>query len=975
MSSTMASIESKDDEGRKSPESVSQAQTSGTGRNLTHRRPRFTNLGEAHRNITSKSAPDSSVHVSQKVDEGSDESRDSSQQLASSVGGFATCSTLSHHDFLPNPITSSIARPFAPFYAVSTTSTFPSEDMPEPTREADVMTESPEHNVSSPKMDESLNESGNTVEKIVDHYANHTLNGLNTPRAATRCGFRGEETRPAYRRYFQASSLASDPPQGGLPDIPFGHSRSRSVLQGINESSSPITETTVSNSQHLLDVEAQASELQDAHKPLMPSPLRPHLERNPKSGLLRNEQINTTESSFNDITSSSNNDPFRYDQRDYWGAPYLWKERDVSRALRRASKVGDASETTIATPEASPRPAIWPVPKPAPRHASVTLTSKRPEGQFFHKPALQSTFEDDEGQTQEVKIIIGSPPEPQRKRELKRDRVSGLITDHVQLDSLPAGLPLRDSTANQTWVTDGYSDIIKVAGSSIADYSDDDGEGNRPSLCGSSCAIIQHPLRDNDPGSYELRTLKDTKRSVLLPKTRLFRGGAFQDNSSRYFSGNTSKNTGFSQLPPFPRGLSNPFGKKEPYRNADSEGNFTLNFKRNGPSKYDFRDSTSEYMPSVRGSRVLSGISFCGRHIITSEDELEMEDLSKHVHEDATPRTPGLETTSSKQQELGSPLSEQDKPQPYEPRLVDQDYPIRYGNWFQEEKNQGMASHSSFNASFNGEPISPQSKFEFELLPLDEAQRKNKQQRESGEKDETESPLSRSHFTVSSWSNCGLPTSTAVQLPMPAHVSSGRTAPHLSLDFSPSSHHSYGDIFKDTPTPFSASSHRGSTPTPARPARALLYQEMLSESPTTTGTLEKVKRSLLGRFVPRMFSSETRSHRTVSNTTVIQYPMPNDSGLSLVAIEALRESNISRHGSKKRAQWFRLMAILSIIIPFFAIFVLTGVFDKTLVWYSRGEVGQITIKQRGFIRNALLVQGCFYVFVVSCLIAVFVRMH
>ncbi|KAI1475452.1 hypothetical protein F4774DRAFT_413873 [Daldinia eschscholtzii] len=963
----MASSDGKDDRGRNSPETVSQAQAFGTGRNSTHRRSRFTNLNEAHRNITSRLASDSSSGF-QKIDEGSEGSRDSSPQFPGPAGLSATCSTLSQHDFLPNPITSSIAKPFLPFHVASPIAKI---DMPEPRREPIPITESPEHELSSPKMDESQNESGNTVEKIVDHYASHTLNGLHTPRAATRCGFRGEETRPAYRRYFQDGSLPSDPPQCGLPEIPLGHSRSRSVLQGINESGSPITETTISNSQHLLDADAQASELRDVHKPMMPSPLRFPLERNPRARLFINDLSNNTESSFNDVTSSSNNDPFRYDQQNNWAAFTPWKEKEVSRALRRASKDGGLSETTIVTPEGSPRPAIWPAPNPAPCHDGVTLKSKHPEGQFFHKPSVQSTFQGDEGHDQEVKITIGSPPEPQRKRDLKRDRVSGLITDHVQLDSLSAGLPLRDSTANQTWVTDGYSDIIKVAGSSIADYSDDDGEGNQPSLCGSSCAIIQHPLRANESGQYKVRTLKESKRSVLLPKTRLLRGGAFQDNSSRYFSGSTSKNTGLGQLPPFTRGLSNPFGKKEPQRNADSEAKFSRNFIRNGPSKYDFRDSVSEYMASARESRVLSGISFCGRHIITGVDEVEMEDLSRHVNGDEVPKTPGLETSSSKRQELGSPLSGQDNPPRYEPRLVDQDYPIRYGNWFQEEKNQEMTTQSSFNASFNGEPISPQPKFEFELLSLDEAQRKNKQQRESGEKDETESPLNRSHFTVTSWSNRGLPTSPVVQLPMPAHISSGRTAPHLSLDFSPSTHQSYNDAFKDTPTPFSATSNRGSTPTPARPARALLYQNMLSENPTTTGTFEKAKRSLLGRFVPRMFSSEAHSRWTITDMTVFQCPMHNDSGLSLVAVEALRESNISRRGRKKRAQWFKFMAILSMIIPFFAILVLTGVFDRTLVWYSNGEVGQMTIKQRNFIRNELLVQGCFYVFAVSCIIAVF----
>ncbi|KAI8963672.1 hypothetical protein F5Y11DRAFT_364982 [Daldinia sp. FL1419] len=972
----MASTGGNCDGHRNSAESVSQAHTSGTGRNLT-RRPRFTDLNEAHRNITSRNTSDSSSQ-SQKANEGSNENQNGSQQLASRVEGPVTCSSRPENGSLLNANLSA-TRPLAPFYTTSTASSTNAGDIAGPTREDREVAGPQEHGTSSSKMNKSPNESGNTVEKIVDHYANHTLNGLNTPRAATRCGFRGEETRPAYRRYFQANSLASSPPRGRLPDIPLGHSRSRSVLQGFDEISSPITETTISNSQHLLNVEARESELQEAHGPLMPSILQVPMGCDLNTGPLRSEQSNNTESILDDITTSSNNDPFRYDRRDYRAASNLWKEREISQALRRASKIGGPSETTIVTPEGSPHLAIWPTPAPAPRHAGTTTNSKRPEGQFFHEPALKSALQDDEGQSQEVKILIGSPPEPLRKRDLKRDRVSELVKDHIQLDNPPTGLPVRDSTANQTWVTDGYSDIIKVAGSSIADFSDDEGEDNRPSLCGSSCAIIQHPLRGDEPVSYEVRAIKDTKRSVFLPKSKLFRGGGFVDNSSRYFSGNTTKNSGFIQASPFNRGLSNPFGKKDSYRNIDSERNFSRTFKRAGPSKYDFRDSVSEYMPSVRGSRVLSGISLCGEHIITGEDEFEMDDFSKHANEGGTAKSPGLETISSKQEEMGSSRGEQGNPQNHKPRLVDQDYPVRYGNRFREQTNQDTAIRSSLNASFcasfNGEPITPDSKFEFELLPLDEAQRKNKRQRESGEKDETGLSLNRSHFTVTSWSNYDFPSPTSIKLPRPAHIPNGRTAPHLSLDFSPSTHHSSNDAFKDTPAPFSATTYRNSTPTPARPARALLHQKMVSESPTTTGTFEKAKHSLLGRFMPRMFSSETRSRRTVSDTTVIQYPLPNDSALSLVAMEALRESNVSRHGRKKRAEWFRLMAFLSIIIPFFAIFVLTGVLDKTLVWYSKGEVGQMTIKQRGFIRNTFLVQGCFYVFGISCLIAVFVKMH
>lgn len=57
-------------------------------------------------------------------------------------------------------------------------------------------------------------------------------------------------------------------------------------------------------------------------------------------------------------------------------------------------------------------------------------------------------------------------------------------------------------------------------------------------------------------------------------------------------------------------------------------------------------------------------------------------------------------------------------------------------------------------------------------------------------------------------------------------------------------------------------------------------------------------------------------------------------------METIMESSISEEAKRRRARWFYLMATLSILLPFFAILVLS----KVLVGYTKGEV-RTTIKQ------------------------------
>lgn len=64
--------------------------------------------------------------------------------------------------------------------------------------------------------------------------------------------------------------------------------------------------------------------------------------------------------------------------------------------------------------------------------------------------------------------------------------------------------------------------------------------------------------------------------------------------------------------------------------------------------------------------------------------------------------------------------------------------------------------------------------------------------------------------------------------------------------------------------------------------------------------------------------------------------------------QAGEESWISHEAKGKRTFAFYIMVLLS-ILPFFSLLVHYGVFDSALSWYTHGEVGSLTPRQKRFI--------------------------
>ncbi|KAI1375360.1 hypothetical protein F4677DRAFT_460812 [Hypoxylon crocopeplum] len=859
------------------------------------------------------------------------------------------------------------------FHFPATETTLPAADTPSTEKESLAPADVENQKVMDSKAIEPLDSSGNTVEKIYKQYAtagqdedpsnmDSTVSPTVSPaplshdEATTQYNFRGEDTyRHRKNRHFTAGS---NPPQGPPPALPQSHRRSRSFL-GLVGNSSLNAESTVSDSQHLLDAEAQASELQKARKPFFPSPLRLPKKRNPK-GLdsYKHDEFSNDIGSF-DVTNGSNDDPFKYDDGQYKTVLKPTNERDVSQALRRASKVG-GSEATIVTPEGSPRQKAV--------TGATTLGGNHPAGRLLTDSQFQSSDPANKG-VREVKVIIRS-----QKRSAKNGDNNGNREERISKQTLKT-LP-RGSTGD--WVTDATSDvdlgsnhlldnsrIVKTTGSSVADCSDDEEQeqGMWSSVFSSRRRVLQHPTAKAQPESYELRKLAGTKQPVYLPKSGINRPGGNPGNSTRFFSDNPIISQG---RPALTTKFSNPFGRNDSYSRADLDGNFSFKAGRNGPSRYDFRDSVS----TAPRDHDVSGIAQSGTLGSMAEAGPTNGDLA-NLTSGTQPDTPEFASTSSNQREFSSS-------QP-EIRHVDESYPVRNGYRWRAEQEQKRQRAEALPAMFNGEPLSAKSKFEFELLPLDEAQRKNKQQRDSGEKDETESAQVRFHRAMSASSSRQFPSLSTLETPKPVHPRPRRheVAPHLSLNFTPTKWHSYGDAFNETPSPFSATDTQDMSPTSCGPNRSLLYHGSPPPTPTTrTGTSASTKRKWFGRYKPLTFSSNKRGRRDFSDQTVIHHPLAEtESGLSVAALEALMEETISMRGRNQRKIFFYIMATLSIIVPLFAILVLIGALNGCLSWWTRGEVQRLTIQQRNFIRNTFLTECCIYFLLIASVLAVFTKKH
>ncbi|KAI1441486.1 hypothetical protein F5Y02DRAFT_422008 [Annulohypoxylon stygium] len=529
---------------------------------------------------------------------------------------------------------------------------------------------------------------------------------------------------------------------------------------------------------------------------------------------------------------------------------------------------------------------------------------------------------------------------------------------------------VRDSAETSEWCTTmgvnseaGFNsradpsrgDIINETGSSVA-ASSNLGEQNpsfRPVNFRSRPRLLQHPAAKDQNEEYEMHYMTGSNKPLLLPKVQRSVTEGYED-SSRSLASPKTENSVFSSAI---RKVSaaNPFLRHDSPRHNLSPEEKTVPINFTGRRRYEFRDSMTTLATQTQSARISNAIT---------EKSTEGADVNPNAEDPAT-----VKQSDSGHLSTGQSSSKRVEVSPTKPediRFVDIDYPHRPKRIRQPIK--GCGDDTLVESTSQAQLMTSKSKFNFELIPLDEAQRLNKKKRETGETDETESSLERKQRLEHSDSIRLVPM-TPAHMPEPTKRSKNQdqerdVAPRLSIDFSPSSVF-YRDALRDITPPFSATTPNIAQPRPARLRAMSAADHEASPSPAA-------ERSWMERVKARAIAQRNAVQRRFTELTTIHHePVDDDSQLSLEGIEAATEPFMSGAGRARRHRIFVAAAVVSAIFPFVAILVMGGMLRGVLQWYTHGEVTRLTIYQHNYIRNTFLIWLCAIVIITPTLVAVF----
>ncbi|KAI0023887.1 hypothetical protein F4780DRAFT_785685 [Xylariomycetidae sp. FL0641] len=745
----------------------------------------------------------------------------------------------------------------------------------------------------------------------------------------------------------------SRPPRASLPQPPPAVARNVSIVYSEDDSSENAAFSTP-NSKDLLDANAQLDAIRQAPNTLMPAPLRIPSRREQLDTPTRHplpkqqksdEFLSDAASSVANHTEGSQVDPFHYDEQyqEFLGQP---GEREITFDLKGKGKK-DGPESIAKQSVQRGVPSSLHIPKrsssqPATAHPQTRRAGRpRPEPRGHIDSLLLPRKVSEERSSGDIKVVITRNNQTNKafdtdgnhdewesvNLENSRDKGKGVVNRATQ-----AHQP-RDITNEGDWVTVATSENdfddrlilpgtsnFKRTGDSLANYSDDEYD-ELPSLYGSQEKILQHPNGHSQQDGFEIRRLKDTRQPVMFRK----QNHAFPENSSRTYSTNSRND---SVVTNFPLVKQPP----NPYRQASIRNpkNLCLTLERRGPSnKYDFRDSLSEYAPAeASGNHFPRGIR--------PTDTLASLPRPEGHHDASTSGT-GPDVEQLEDQRGSRKLS-------------------RFGRFFSqlEEKTTGRRSAylaedqavKEFAAAssnlFEETNDSTRSKFNFPLIPLEEAQKRHKKQRDSGETDETEDTAARLQRRKSSAAkkrsgDGGMPA-------VPAAAVIRERASDLSRHFTPPdwSLHGHasplGDVQGSGFSPLGNGSTSATYPSSSMPISPATPSPYMKSPWSTRRRRRREERAPLRR------RHEQTQQRSFTNQSLQSY-MEQSPMHGFIS----PEDYISDRADRRRAIWFYLIAVLS-VIPFFPWLELQGAFTGALIWSTGGEVTRLTRKQRKILK-------------------------
>ncbi|KAI1119249.1 hypothetical protein F5Y14DRAFT_460530 [Nemania sp. NC0429] len=585
------------------------------------------------------------------------------------------------------------------------------------------------------------------------------------------------------------------PPRGSLPEPP-PRTKHHTYHMRLSESDcdSRARDSSITDSQYLLDAEAQAYELAEAGRALIPRPLNLGQPRH-SGGIPQQRQCGAShniggsiayqgEASANDL--SSHREP-----GDYGKTQHLHMEREISQKLRHASRnIGHGVSTPYSSgiDENFIQPAI-------------------PRREIFSQSYLPTAST--EGRPlRHIKVVIGRDPQTGEDNRVN----CGLEVN------------VRDDCHNVTsedgdWVTEATSDAgfdtctdplpghpvaaeFKRAGSSLADYSDD---GSMGRSYGSQERIIEYPDGDTSYDPYDVQRSNESKFAMLLPHQH----NAFTENANRRWESATQQEPALFRPQPLHKSTN-------PHREVNGRRQWTpqrlvFDFDQNAPPRYEFRDSVSEYEPASASTKANCGTYRCDTYGSLVSPELEIGEGSHpstaDVHFDRSADFNAYQSPSTRfpQQNKTNQAPRQDQNKKLSIYAVDRQRQL------DEMEGQEFAAASSYYDQPSANSV--KSKFNFELLPLKTAQQKNKLQRDSGQTNETESAATRLKRKKTASSDN--PETLPLQPPARAFF----TSRHLSINFTPSEWEDDMVNQDDTAAPFAMGRSNNSTSGKRRKSR------------------------------------------------------------------------------------------------------------------------------------------------------------
>ncbi|KAI1752686.1 hypothetical protein F4782DRAFT_540056 [Xylaria castorea] len=747
-----------------------------------------------------------------------------------------------------------------------------------------------------------------------------TIEGILAQYDVCKSNLKVEHCNPREHRVNANLSL-SQPPQDSLPELPATGIRTVSMRQ--SEYDSPIPDSSITDSEHLLDAEAQAYELDEARRGLVPSPLN---IAQPRFGIeIRREQRhdacdNRSDPIVYEGTICTNNSLTHQKLQGYKTYLQPPMERDISQNLRYLGGNAEHSIGTFCSSDVG----------------DYVPGQTRPQGRIFSPTRLPKVS----GQKplRQIKVIIGRESEtgknPQDRyinaqNDIKNERPDILSEDGdwVTETTTDAGFGFSNNALSGQPPTKGF----KRAGSSIADYSDDANESTVDRF-GSRERIIPHPAGDEIYKPRDIQRLNGSKLASLLPRQH----DAFLRNANRLLASTTQQGPG--QLRPHILSQNT-----NPYQDIGSR-RLVFDFDENAPPKYEFRDSVSDYEPAKASNKSNLGTNYYDTYgsLPSSVSNIE-EDCHNATIDVLFDRSADLDSDRNPSNWFCRQSKTHQTPRHSQDKMISIYASDRQGQ-LEELELQEFAVASSY---YDPPSVSSvRSKFNFELLPLDLARHQNKLQRDCGETNETESTKTRLKRKQSS-SSINVPTCT-LERPTKAFF----TSRDLSVNFSTPNWRVHNIGPDDTPTQFSMARPDEIGPNATRRCQQSITMESL-DSPSPFGTPSIARRPCNGQ----------KEHHLIPPRSRLRLKPPP----SYVA----PDDYVSDRANRIRQLSFYTIAVLS-ILPFVGVLALGGAFKEAFKWATCSEVDRLTARQRRLIKWMLFVESVVYTSTVVTVVVYFV---